>query len=654
MSRREAPGYRSTVLAVELRRPLSESDVQLPAAVMLSPKTSDTVRILFGGDVALGRRFLDVTGTTPRTEVPADHPDALIQVSDPEPGSQRVFERVRPYFQAADFRVVNLETPVTDTPVTPHPDKDYCFFTLPGSLPALTWLGVDYVSEGNNHVYDYLQAGLADTLEAVDAAGLGHSGAGLTRDAAFIPWRTRLGGSPYSFLSATSISGDSHADSYVATSTQGGAADLRDDLRMSRTLATERAAGRLPIALLHVGVEYSAVPGTYALERMQWVAGQGAVLVVAHHPHTPQGLSRFQGALIAQSLGNLAFDQDRVETMLGLLAEVELKGSTLERARLLPVYLEDYRPRPVTGELAERMLRRMADLSRAGGVELVPSASDAVVLPAGVHAATSERTLDLPIHLGPSGWAVLDLRGHRQPGESLASAQLSGSGAASGRLRAGRDVLEHGDFEDSDVDEQVDEMPRWDLGDTGASRVCHLAPHRGTAALCQVRAAGAASEAIAAFRNRIRAPGFVEGAPNKALTLVGWSRGRGAGRVHIQARYHASEGDAEFGGEEAWEHAPGTWDWEQLAADLHLPEDPPSATELNAPWALRLFVQSAAPGEGDGLVGTDDLAVVAWERTGEVGRPLALPTPHARDFLRVEGAAGDYTVRVTFRAHRLP
>lgn len=84
---------------------------------------------------------------------------------------------VQPLLGTADYRALNLETPVTARPRTPHPTKDFVFFSLPESLGALTEAGIDYVGLGNNHVYDYLDDGLADTLRHVEAARLGRSGA---------------------------------------------------------------------------------------------------------------------------------------------------------------------------------------------------------------------------------------------------------------------------------------------------------------------------------------------------------------------------------------------------------------------------------------------------------------------------------------------
>lgn len=245
----EAGGFRPFVVPVELRRALGEAAVEVPALV-LSPVAPQVARMLFTGDVMLGRRFLDPTDTTPPGRLPTDVPGAFIRVSAPDAGSRSVLGFVRPLFQGADLTAINLESPVTAAPATPHPSKSYTFFTLPGSLEALRWMGVGYVSLGNNHVHDYLEPGLADTLRHLKASGLGHSGAGPNADEAFRPWTSSLAGTSYSFLSMSSIfEWQKDAWDLLASDTTGGAADLRDSTRVTRALRAEREAGRVPVAL---------------------------------------------------------------------------------------------------------------------------------------------------------------------------------------------------------------------------------------------------------------------------------------------------------------------------------------------------------------------------------------------------------------------
>ena len=70
---------------------------------------------------------------------------------------------------AADLAMVNLETAVTRRG-TPAP-KQFHFRAPPSAVAAVRAAGVDVVSLANNHVLDYGQVGLADTLHAARVAG---------------------------------------------------------------------------------------------------------------------------------------------------------------------------------------------------------------------------------------------------------------------------------------------------------------------------------------------------------------------------------------------------------------------------------------------------------------------------------------------------
>jgi hypothetical protein len=633
--------------AVVLRVPSSVESVSLEPIVMASRAAT---RFVFAGDLTFARRFLDPLDTTPRNGVPPSRPDALIDAADPEPGSRGVVAWIRPLYQSADFAALNFESAVTLAPDTPHPTKDFVYFTFPGSLPALDWLGVDYVSVGNNHVFDYLEPGLADTLAYLDDAALPHSGAGPNLDSALRPYRVTTRGVGYSHFSATSVAGARWEITYVATDSKGGAADLRDSERVSATLRAEAEAGFVPIAHLHMGDEYTFAPSDYALGRAALAVDAGAALVVGHHPHVAQGFGLEEGVLVLHSLGNLSFDQDRIETMMSLVAQVDLEGATLRGAWGVPLYLEDYRPRLVGGALADVLLRRLAEVSRGHGAHLVYSYGGRLWLARSPdEVVSSERTVEVEVPIDARGWGVVDLRGTLREGESLAAVD---PGGAALELRPGRDLLLHGDFEDYDVDEDAFETARWYREASAGS--CRSVSYRGVAALCSYRTAVDGADSVITLRNRVRAFDEAIGRPKKDLSLVGYVRGDGAGPLSVVARFFASVDDAEFGEAEVFTHDGGDFAWLPIAVDLPIPPDvegDPLDPTIH-PRAVRLFLRHGAPREGRGRVAWDELAIVGWEETLPVGVPSTLEAPHARDFLRVGGAPGLHRLTLTLRRHR--
>jgi poly-gamma-glutamate capsule biosynthesis protein CapA/YwtB (metallophosphatase superfamily) len=642
-----ASGYYRQLVPVQLFVPLTQTNVLLPP-VVLWPDAAPAVRFLFGGDTAFGRRMLDPEERAPRDQLPMEHPGALICVSDPLPGTLDVVRFVKPLFHAADYPILNFESVVTLDPSSPHWQKRFVYFTLPDSLAALQSLNIEYVGLGNNHTYDYLESGVSNTCQSFAQAGIHYSGLGSNSSAALLPYRTNIKGTPYSFLAMTSIGGEQHATNYVAGPTKGGAAYVESKFEARQAIATEKASGQATLLQLHIGDEYAFEPTAAALKWMKFGVDAGADLVVSHHPHVAQGFGMHRGVLLVHCLGNLFFDQDRLETMFGLVAIVDMEGPRLRRAWGTPIYLEDYRPRLLCGNLTPVLLRRISEFSQQ--LRVFPYNSQAWIANQPSQYSFVDRRIIVPMSIGTNGWAAIDLRNVSAPEESLVRIEAEVPGLI---VRPGRDLMNFGDFEDVDVDLDRGEALRWDFN-TNAT-VSLQNPFRGTAALCLYRKSTFASEGVASFRNRVRVMGDAQNAPNKDLSLFGAVRGQGAGRIRIVSRFYASEGNAEFGEELSVDHPGGTFGWQPFVQDLHMPPDanlPAGDPLTNSARALRVFLRHSPPATGSGYAWFDEIAVVNWEEALDPLTGPVLNSPHARDFLRLQGSSGTYHLALTFRRYR--
>ncbi|MES9850163.1 MAG: hypothetical protein ABW145_17405, partial [Candidatus Thiodiazotropha sp.] len=119
-------------------------------------------------------------------------------------------------------------------------------------------------------------------------------------------------------------------------------------------------------------------------------------------------------------------------------------------------------------------------------------------------------------------------------------------------------------------------------------------------------------------------------------------------------RYQASIGSCEFGEEIAYTHNGGTFHWQPFYADLNMPEDRPEfdSDKRYNPRALRLFIRHSPMDEGIGLAVADEIAVVNWEASEILSGSLSYSTPHARDFLRVNGSPGNYVLNLIFNRYQ--
>ncbi len=378
----------------------------------------------FGGDVMMGRRYQN-PGT--------DTGNPLVVDAD---GARRVVAQIAPLMAAADASTANLETVVGDLPaLDAYPAKRYLLQSPPEVLDALESMGIDFVTLGNNHAYDWQDEGVASTISHLDEAGIAWAGAGIDAAQAQAGRIIPVKGMKVGIVSATTVNGDFVNESlppadetvptdladkdawqyderafrhgepgdpdyvqpdnrrpgaiwslfeqlesslsadrsaslwadivdtypelqdWVARRGHGGAALFRTAVVAAQVTALRAEGADLVVVQIHGGFQFSEVPSDFLRRAAHAAIDAGADLVVGHHPHVLQGFEWYQGHLIAYSLGNFVFDQDFLSTFPSAILRVVFEGDHLLEARVVPIMVDHYRPVPVTGKVAERVVR---------------------------------------------------------------------------------------------------------------------------------------------------------------------------------------------------------------------------------------------------------------------------------------------------------
>ncbi len=241
------------------------------------------------------------------------------------------FGPVAAVLKSADFTAVNLETAVTSRG-TPQP-KTYHFRTVPTAFTALRDAGVDLVTMANNHVLDYGQAGLADTLAAARAARFPYVGIGADAAAAWAPYVTTVKGMKIAVVGVSQVA--ELASSWVATDSRPGEANAID---LNRTLAAVRAARRLAptvIVFMHWGTEGEACPDPNQLSLAPKLAAAGASIIIGAHAHMLQGSGWLGHTFVAYGMGNFLWWENSYSTATGVL-ELTIHPHAPLTARLIP------------------------------------------------------------------------------------------------------------------------------------------------------------------------------------------------------------------------------------------------------------------------------------------------------------------------------
>lgn len=268
---------------------------------------------------------------------------------------------VHDVLRSYDIVCANLENPVgTSGQPCPGQDPNVTFRAHPDTLNVLQSLGVKVVSLGNNHMLDYGEPALLETLEHLDRRGIAWVGAGRNYEEANRPLLMEIGGRRLAFLSHAFIYS---VNSRMATRSRPGISDHRPSRIVERVRSLTRA-GHQVIVMMHWGYEYCFYPLPYQMRAARRMIDAGATLVLGHGPHYPQGIEEYRNRQIVYSLGNFIFDEPHKYANRSFIYGVEIDpAGGLQRREILPVHLRRHVPTLVGGADARRLSRLIETLS---------------------------------------------------------------------------------------------------------------------------------------------------------------------------------------------------------------------------------------------------------------------------------------------------
>ena len=259
---------------------------------------------------------------------------------------------IRALLREVDLVCANLENPVAlGGQPDPVQDPHVTFRAAPHTLDVVKTLGINVVSLGNNHMLDYGEAALIETLEHLDRAGIKRVGAGRNYREANAPLLVECNGRRLAFLSYAFIYS---ANTRMATDRRAGISDHR----LGRILPQirELSAGRDVIVMIHWGFEYGFFPIPYQMRQARRMIDAGACLILGHGPHYPQGIETYRQRDIVYSLGNFMFDEPHKFANRSFIygAEIDAAGQVGNRS-VVPVHIRRHVPRIVGGAERRRL-----------------------------------------------------------------------------------------------------------------------------------------------------------------------------------------------------------------------------------------------------------------------------------------------------------
>lgn len=310
--------------------------VAAPARVIVRP-----LRLASVGDINLG-----------------DIPGAAIAANGP----RWPWESAGKPLRAADLAFGNLESAVSERG-TPFP-KQFNFRGTPAALAGLRrHSGIDVLNLANNHVGDYGQQAMLDTVRGVESLGMKAVGAGPDLRRALAPQVVERLGLRVAFVGFSSI----YPIEFAAAEGSPGTAWATPESVASAVQAARRRSD-IVVATFHWGIEKQTLETADQRALAEVAVAAGAQLVIGAHPHSLQPVRRQGAALVAYSLGNFVFGAYSSDTSTTGILEVDLTAEGVTAARWRAGRISGGRP-----ELEASRPRRLPlgdELSMDTGVSL--------------------------------------------------------------------------------------------------------------------------------------------------------------------------------------------------------------------------------------------------------------------------------------------
>lgn len=210
----------------------------------------------------------------------------------------------------ADYNIVNLECPVVShndaTPILKDGPNLKC---AAETVMYLKDVGFNLCTLANNHLKDYGEVGIQDTLKACNDNGIEWVGVGANIKEARIPKVIEIGGMSIGIVNVC------ENESSIATEDEAGSNPI-DEINNYYDICELKKKTDKIIVIIHGGTEHFNLPTPRMKKRCHFYADLGVSAIVCHHTHCYSGYEVYHNVPIFYSLGNFFFDNAKNRSQL--------------------------------------------------------------------------------------------------------------------------------------------------------------------------------------------------------------------------------------------------------------------------------------------------------------------------------------------------
>lgn len=208
----------------------------------------------------------------------------------------------------ADCSVVNFECPAVATALKPLAKQGPNLKCSPAALEYVKQIGFSVVTLANNHIRDYGDDGLLETISHARDCGLEHVGAGEPGDLRREILLFNTKGASVAIVNCCETE-------FSVTDNHSVGANPLDPIRQYRQIQKAKEQADSVVVIVHGGIEHFQYPTSRMRDTYRFFIDAGADAVVNHHQHCYCGYEVYGGKPIFYGLGNFCFDWDGMRGM---------------------------------------------------------------------------------------------------------------------------------------------------------------------------------------------------------------------------------------------------------------------------------------------------------------------------------------------------
>ncbi|MBM6618846.1 CapA family protein [Bacillus suaedaesalsae] len=226
-----------------------------------------------------------------------------------------MFSDVKPMLETADITVANQETMIGGHEIGL---STYPSFNSPFEVgDALKDTGVDIVTIANNHTIDRGEKAIQNAINHYNKIGLPYTGAYSSPEDQTVIRTIKKNGITFSFLAYTY-----GTNGIPVPKDKPYLVNLIDLKIIEKDIKLAKEQSDVVVVSLHFGNEYQRMPSDEQRNIAKTVIGQGADIILGHHPHVLQPMEWIEAedghkGFVIYSLGNFLSSQKSIYREIG-------------------------------------------------------------------------------------------------------------------------------------------------------------------------------------------------------------------------------------------------------------------------------------------------------------------------------------------------